>query len=501
MSRSKRNLRRKKSTFNVEAFLVKYGLQTAGIMLIIGGLIYLLASNEKMFRISDLLNTFTRPADQGSYIVQSATSNLQGYLSLLMYLPGIILVALPVWLKNRIPRWRNFLSAAGFLLLVVCEVRIMIGIRSHAIVLSYFVIWISLILVQLGVTAAALAGRNRFSLNASIVLFFISIFLVRLIYGVIVPNLIYLFVFQLVICLFCFRFQWRSSFGLLMTLSVFYISYYFIKLVLVAGLAGDEAAVYMFPSLLAWFLLSVVGFGVLQPVVHHQKIITTTWAWLPFVSLFVVLLFCLGFYFKAGAGNLYLSSYSLSVLFLTGIAFFLHKKAWLRNSDTFYLLLCLFSAFLLPQFLPADFFLFLSISLSLALLVSVMFTDLKISFRLSLGLYLVTLVLYLFKWIFGIIPELINQRASGQVYDQGFITGGLLLLAMAYFFFTLFPRLLEDYSFSHTQAKKYKAIVRVSFYSILYLSAYLLFDYMLVGLIAGYRANFIEWGFYTYAFL
>ena len=501
MSLSKRHQRRKKSTINVEAFMVKYGLQIAGIMLIVGGLIYLLASNVKMFRVSDLLNTFASHTDQGSYIVQSATSNLRGYFALLMYLPGILLVGLPVLLKSRICRWRNFLSAAGILLLVVCEIRIMMGVRSHEIVLGYFVIWISLIIVQLGVTAASLAGRNSFALNGSIVLFFISVFLVRLIYGVIVPNLIYLFVFQLVVCLFCFRFQWRSSFALLMALSVFYISYYFIKLVLVAEFAADEASVYMIPSLLAWFLLAVVGFGVLPPVVDHQKIIAITWAWFPFVSFFVVLSFCLGFYFKAGVNYLYLASYSLAVLFLTGIAFFLHKKACLRNSDTFYLLLCLFSAFLLPQFLAADFFLFLSVSLSIALLVSVMFTDLKISFRLSLGLYLLTLGLYLFKWIFGIIPGLINQRASGQVYDQGFISGGLLLLALAYFFFTLFPRLLEDYSFSHTQAKKYKALVRVCFYSILYLSVYLLFDYLLVRLVTDYRANFIEWGFYTYAFL
>ena len=162
--------------------------------------------------------------------------------------------------------------------------------------------------------------KLKLFIRGRLILFFISIFLVRLIYGVLVSNLIYLFVFQLIVCLFCFRFQWHSSFGLLMTLSVFYISYYFIKLVLVAGIAGDDAAVFMFPSLLAWFLLSVVGFGVLQPVVHHQKIITITWAWLPFVSLFVVLSFCLGFYFKAGANYLYLASYSLIVLFLSGFA-------------------------------------------------------------------------------------------------------------------------------------------------------------------------------------
>ena len=71
MSRSKRHQRRKKSTINVEAFMVKYGLQIAGIMLIVGGLIYLLASNVKMFRVSDLLNTFASHTDQGSYIVQS----------------------------------------------------------------------------------------------------------------------------------------------------------------------------------------------------------------------------------------------------------------------------------------------------------------------------------------------------------------------------------------------------------------------------------------------
>jgi hypothetical protein len=286
-----------------------------------------------------------------------------------------------------------------------------------------------------------------------------------------------------------------------MTLSVFYISYYFVKLVLAPGAAGVEAAVYMFPALFTWFLLSAIGFGVLKPLAEQRKIFVVTWAWLPFVSLLVVLSFCLGFYYNAGPDYLYLVYYGLTVFLFAGIAFILQKKSLLRQSDPFYLLLCIFSAFLLPQLVASDFFILLSVSLSIALLVSVMFTDLKISFRLSLGLYLLTLGLYLFKWIFEIIPALLYQRSSGQVYTQGFITGGLLILALAYFFYTLFPRLLEDYSFSHTQSKKYKSLVKYSYYSILYLTIYLVFDYILIWIVPGYRVNFIEWGFYTYAFL
>jgi len=125
--------------------------------------------------------------------------------------------------------------ATGFLWLALCEIFIMLGIRNHTTELSYSLVWFSMVFVQFSVTSSAIAGKNRFSLIASIVLFFISVFLIRLIYGVIVPNLIFLFAFQLVVCLFCFKFQWYSPFVLLMSLSAFYISYYFIKLVLVAG--------------------------------------------------------------------------------------------------------------------------------------------------------------------------------------------------------------------------------------------------------------------------
>lgn len=470
-------------------------------MFIIGGLIYMLASNFNFYNFADLMNTFTRSAVQGTFTARSANSGESGYLSLLLLLPGIFMVVLPVFLNNNNTSRGNILAGTGFLWLAFCETLLMLGIRNHTTELSYPLVWASFVLIQLSVTATAIAGKSRFSLNASIIMFFVSVFLIRLIYGVVLPNLLYLAAFQLIVCFFCFRHQWYFPFVLLMTLSAFYISYYFIKLVLVPGYEGADAAVYMFPSLFIWFLLSASGFGILQPVPHQRKTVNFIRAFLPFVTLIVVMICCLGFYYKAGVNYIYLAYYSAAVILFAIIAILLRRREMLKHGDPFYLLLCTFAAFLLPQFFGTGFFLFLSISLSIALLVSVMFTDLKISFRLSLGLYLITLGLYLYKWIAEIIPVLINQRESGQVYSPGLVTESLLLLALAYFFFTLFPSLLQDYSFSHPQSKKYKLLVRFSFYSILYLCSFLVFDFILVILIPGYRVNFIEWGFFTYAFL
>ena len=499
MSRPKKNRRRRASSFKFETFLINYGLQIAGALLLTGGLVYFLSSNYNPHFLAEILNSFKKPSQEKSFVVTTTATSLPGYLSLLLLFPGILLLISPHFLRVINPGLKNILVSLGFIWLISSEAKILLDVRSHSIELNYYLILASFFTIQIIATTISIAGKNRFALNWSVISFFISVFLIRLIYGVIFPNIIFLIFLQVAVSLFCFKYNWKSPFILLMTLSSVYISYYFLKLVIVAG-DSQQASHFMLPGLLIWFVLSAAGFGILKPG-SGRKIITAIWGFLPYGTLFIVLALSLGFYYQSGVNFLGLLYYLLALIALIIITVLNRKYSFIIHGDPFYISLCIFSAFLLPQLFYVNFFLVLSASLAVTLLINVLLTDLKISFHFSMGMFFVTLGLYLVDWAFTIIPALIDQKNAGTIYPMRIVLGSLLVFAFSYYYNRLFTRLLGDYSFSHTQTKSYNNSVRSVYYTIMYLTGFLIFDYTLINIIPGYRVNLIEWGFYTYTFL
>lgn len=501
MSRNPRKRKSSKSSFRLETFLLRYGLQIAGLLLIVGGFVYMLAGDFSFFRLGSILNYFSKSSSGEVLAPFSSVSDRGGYLALLFFVPGILLLALPLWPAIQKTWVKQLLVLAGYSVLALSEINLLMGIRSHTYALNYFLVFAAIGAVQLLATALAIFTKSRFALHGSILWLFGSFFMLRLVYGVIVPHVIFLMAFQGIVCWFCFRHQWRASFALLMTLSAFYISYYVVKLVLIAGFEGTVAARFMFPSLLVWFVLSIVGFGVLKPATGAKKAISFVWGLLPYFTLALVLTCCMRFYFTVPGNFLYLLYYALAVAFLVFITYYLRKKSFVQNGDPFYQVVFIFTAFLLPQLLGANFLLILSVSLAVSFLISVLFTDLKISFQFSMGFYAVTLGVYLAEWIFHLIPALLIQRQSGLNYPFALVLDSLILFVLSAFYFILFRDTLQDYSFTHSKVRRYNNVVGVVFYVILYLSGFLVFDFILTHVVPGYKANFMEWGFYSYVLL
>jgi len=489
MRKSKKHTRRRSFSFNLETFLINYGLQTAGILLITGGLLYLLSSSLNVRFLEGLWNSLINSSSGKSSVPLSVRTTLSGYLALLLYVPGIFLLSLTHFVHGNKTGIKNILVSVGFIWLIISEVKILLDIRYHYIELNYYLVIVSFGIIQAIVTTISINGKNRLGLIWSIVYFFISVFFIRLIYGVILPNIILLILFQAAVSLACYTLKWRSPFILLMTLSVVYISYYFIKLVLLPA-DGATAMVFMLPALLVWFVLSVTGFGILKTDTGN-KTVGFIWSYLPYITLLVVLALTLGFYYKAGLNYLSFSYYLLAVTSLIGITLLNRKYSFITFGDPFYLSLCIFAALLLPQLFYSYFLLVLASCLALALLISVMFTDLKISFRLSMGLFFISLGLYLAEWIFKFIPALITQRATGMIYPLQTVSVSLLLFTLSYVYYRLFTHLMKDYAFPHSQVKKYTNMVSLVYTAILYLSGYLILDYTLLMIRTPvFRVNF-----------
>jgi len=500
MSKSRKRRKRKGSSVRFENFLINYGLQTAGILLIAGGLIYFVNSNFNGRILDELWNSLTSSASDKSSLPVSTRTTYSGYLSLLLYIPGILLLGLSHFMREYRTGLKNILLSAGFIWLIVSQGKILLDIRSHAIELNYYLVLVSFGIVQAIATTMAIAGRNRLALIWSVIYFFASVFFIRLIYGVIVPNIILLMLLQVAVSLTCYTYKWRTPFVLLMTLSFVYISYYFIKLVFLPANPGLNLT-FILPALLVWFVLSVTGFGILKADSGGK---TTAFIWnkLPYATLLVVLLLTMGLYYKAGLNYFSFAAYFLAIITLIIITLLNRKYSFIASGDPFYLSLCLFAAFLFPQLFYAHFFLVLASCLAVAFLISVAFTDLHLSFRLSMGLFFVSLGLYLAEWIITIIPALITQRATGMLYPFQSVSVSILIVALSYAYYKLFTHLIKEYAFAHSQVKKYTGMVSFVYTAILYLSGFLITDYVLLAMLPpGYRFNYIEWGLYSYLFM
>lgn len=499
MSKSQKQRRRKGSSFKLETFLINYGLQTAGILFIVGGLAYLMTSNFNFHFLSEFWHSFINSTSGESSVPEHTRTTSSGYLSLLLYLPGILLLGFTHFMRGNNASIKKILVSLAFIWLIWSVGKVLLDIRNHHIELNYYLLLSSFGVIQAVVTSISIAGKNRFALNWSVIYFFASVFFIRLIYGVLLPNILILVIVQLAVSLACYILKWRSPFILLMTLSAFYISYYFVKSVILPVDAASTLT-YMLPAVLVWFILSATGFGILKPE-SHSKPITFAWNYLPYATLAVAIGLVLGYYFKAGICYPALIYYSIAVIALALITILNKKYTFITYPDPFYLSVTIFSAFLIPQLFYSDFFLILSACLAVALLINVRLTGLKINYQLSVGLLFISLGLYLAQWTFKIIPAFVTQATAGTPYFLQLVVPGLLLFALSGFYLKLFSRLLEDYSFSHREAKKYTNAVRLGYTVILYLTLFLVLDFLLIQLIPGYRINFIEWGLYTYSFL
>lgn len=500
MSTRKKQRSRRKSSFKFEPFLINYGLQTAGILLILGALLYLAFSNFDTHTLAAFLNSLSKPsAEKGFISTNNIGSNLAGYLSILFLAPGVLLLLVQHFWKQTGVQLKATLVSLGFIGLILGLGKIFLDIRQHHIQLNYHLVLFIIGLLQVFVTGIAMVRKSRFALNWTVLYFIFSVFLLRLIYGVLLPNLVFLIVLQIAVSVYCFRSGWITPFAILMTFSSVYLTYYFIKLVLIPGPATTQAA-FLLPAIFTWFILSVTGFGILRPVTNN-RVTLFIWNYLPYIVLAIILGLCLGFYALAGINYWYLAYYTAAVFVVISLVIINRKYDFIKFRDPFFITTGIFTAFLLPQLYYLSFFLILAACLSVAFLAIVYLTDLKISFQLSVAFFVATLGFYLASWVFTIIPALLTQSSTGMGYPVQIVTSSVLLFTLSLYYYRLFARTFKQYAFAFMQAQNYKIAVGFVFYTIAYLCGYLLFDYLLVQILPVYRVNLVEWVLFTYAYL
>jgi hypothetical protein len=500
MVKSRKRHKSRRHSFKFEIFFLKYGLPITGILLIAAGLVYLFLSGIKIQFLADAWKSFISQYNtEDSPLPQNTEYTLRGYLLLLYFGFGTVIIIVPQLIR-RIPEGlKNVFLVLGYVLLVFGEVKIYLDTMSFVISLNYYLILLSFVITQLILSAIAMVGKNRFALNMAILYFFVSILFIRLTYSIMFPNIILLICFQTAVSVYCYKFSQRLTFVLLVTLSFAFLSYYFLKLVLFA-IPLNPSYTYMLPGLLLWFILSIAGFGMLKTG-SYSKFKAFIWDTLPYLTLVVTIALSLGFYYKTGINYLYIVYYSLAVGVVIGLTLLNRKYAFIVNGEPFYISVCIFSAFLLPQLNTSAFFLILSASLAVALLINVSLTDLKASFHLSIGLYFITLGLYVIQLASELIPSLLAQRISGTTYPIQLLLGMLLLFALVSYYHRIFKKVFDDYAFSYTQNKMYQNSVGLVYHCIVYFTGFLVVDYVFLLLIPDYRVNLIEWGLYTYSYL
>ena len=128
MSRPKKNRRRRASSFKFETFLINYGLQIAGALLLTGGLVYFLSSNYNPHFLAEILDSFKKPSQEKSFVVTTTATSLPGYLSLLLLFPGILLLISPHFLRVINPGLKNILVSLGFIWLISSEGKILLDV-------------------------------------------------------------------------------------------------------------------------------------------------------------------------------------------------------------------------------------------------------------------------------------------------------------------------------------------------------------------------------------
>ena len=175
MSRPKKRRKRRSSSFQFEAFLINYGLQLAGGLLIAGSLVYLFASNLNARILAEFLGSFSKSSAEESGVIINTVSSFSGYLSLLLFIPGLLLLIFQHFLRSNFAVLKKVLVSLGFVSLIFSLGKVLLEIRAHHIELSFYLILASFCIIQLLAIALSIAGKSRFILNWTIIWFFVSV--------------------------------------------------------------------------------------------------------------------------------------------------------------------------------------------------------------------------------------------------------------------------------------------------------------------------------------
>lgn len=502
--------RGKFSVRTLERFFLNYGLGISGILILILGLFYLVTIHFGNDTFINLIQSFLKPNPENEITPVYRDFSLRSFLSLtsftfpgvlgliFLYIPGVIPLILLYFLPSRKPILKNSLILLGFLWLIFVQGKVFLynAYVNGSFFQDFYSAFNFFLVVQVILILISVLNKNRLALNLSVIFFFISIVFIRSYYGGMIPFFLVLILFQITVFSLSLLFRWRSPFLSTMLVSAFYLTFYICRKIIFAG--NPQPVSFMLPALLVWFVISVTGLGILKPT-FRQKNSSVLWDTLSYLALFLVIGTGASMILISGMNTVYQIYTVIVTAALIIIAVLNEKYNFLKSKKTFYYLVCIFSAFLIPQLLFSQFFLVLAASLSVTLLFHAHLTHSRTSFNMSKILFFIMIALYMVEWVISIVPALIHLKTTSEIYSFHLVLVTLLISSISFFYVRLTSYVTKVYPFLQKQTILPSNIPLIVLPFIIYSSFFLMLNYALITLFPGYFPGLVEMATLTYA--
>jgi hypothetical protein len=510
--RSRRTSKSKPHKFSMrtlERFFLNYGLGISGAVILILGLIYLVILNVGNGTIFNMIQSFLNPGPE-NVIAQNnqdfsfrsvfslSSFSFPGVISLvLLYFPGFIPLIIICFLPKEKVILKNSLILIGFLWLTFVEGKVFLynAFSNGYFFPDFYSAFNFFLVVQTVLILISAFNKNKFALILSVIFFFISIALITTYEKRLIPFCMVLIILQITIFLFSLKFKWKSPFLLTTLISVCYLAFYITRKIVLAE--NPQPVSFLLPTLLIWYLITVTWLGIFKPK-FRKKNSSVLWDSLSYVCLFLVIGLIAAMAMISGIYSIFPQYSAYVILALIIIAIMNERYDYLKSKKTFYYLVCLSAAFLLPLFLVSQFFLLLAASLSVAFLIHVHLTHSRISLSLSKVLFLIMTILYLLEWGLNIIPSIIDLRNSREIFPFNLVLGTLLIASTSYFYVRLYSFILADHPHLHTRPRLISIMQEVILPLILCSSGFLILNYVLIIIFPGYLPGLPELAMLTY---
>jgi hypothetical protein len=485
----------------LEQFFLNYGVGIAGAALLIIGLLYLFFNHFSSETFLTFIHSFLKPGQEENLNLIRRDFSVSVILSLsFLYFPGFIPLIVTSLLPSPKLRLKNSLILLGFLWLIFAQGKVFLynAYLKGSFFPGYYSALIYFSIIQILLITFSALNKSRYALNLSVVFFFISVALIRSYFGGLLPFFVLLLFFQFSILFLSLKFRWRSPLLLSVLLSGCYLAYYILSKIIFPG--NPLPVSYMLPSLLVWYVISIIGLAILKPT-SGRNTISILWDSISYISPFLVI--GSGVYVFKIFGIQYLSPllYATAVIILVFVALLNERYDYLRSRRSFYFSICIFSASVIPQLLFSNFLLVFTASLSVTLLIHFHLTSSRSSYNLSKILFLVSMCLYVLEWAFSIFSALDDQRTSGEIYPFKIVLICLLITSISFFYMRFVAFAINEHRSLQKQRIIPENISGIFFPFIAYSTGFIVLDYCLINIFRGYRLNFIELTTYSYAFL
>jgi hypothetical protein len=261
----------------------------------------------------------------------------------------------------------------------------------------------------------------------------------------------------------------------------------------------QKHVVYLLPSLMFWFIITVSGLGILKPS-FRQKYSSLIWDSVSYLTVVIVILLTALMIKVTGISRAFLLYESLTAAILIIIAILNERFCFLKGRRAFHYIVCITSGFFLPFLMLDHFFVVLAASLAITILVHSYIFRSRTSLVISKALFLVMAALYLLDWSY-IIHAYGDLISGGDKYPFHMLLSAILVTTLSYFYLKFKSFLSGKYPYLERQTLLPADIPERIFPFLVFSSCLLLFDFSLITVFPGYPPNLVEPVMFSFGFI